>query len=430
LAVFFALQIARNIVVKPTIQTVYVYLPLTAHQPKIFYKTLAFQQVFSLITTSYRMNYIKPLDGIRAIAAFLVVVWHWIPQESFVNQFPNGFFGVNLFFVLSGFLITSILLTNRKEAEVLGQSRKTVLRNFYIRRVLRIFPIYYLTILLMIVLRYPAEFKLSMSELLASATYTYNFYLFTIKSWSLASVHFWSLAVEEQFYLIWPLLMLFLPQRFLIHGILLFILIGVSSQSLLTDRDFGPLLPHTCFDCLGIGGLLAWVVINKPSYLQRFYHLTSLLALTSVALLVLHQLGTIYLIQDRFAHAMIGVWVITHVLLHNQKQSILTSFLSTKVLVSLGKVSYGVYLYHILYYYLAHRVWKIYIMPHFQDIQPIYLDWAFLVINIGILYWICLLSWRFIEKPILQVKDKFNYQKSDAHTSIPAIPKTERMEPL
>jgi peptidoglycan/LPS O-acetylase OafA/YrhL len=357
------------------------------------------------------MKYTKPLDGIRAIAALLVVIWHWIPQDSFVNQFPNGFFGVNIFFVLSGFLITSILLTNRQEAESQGLARKNVLQNFYIRRALRIFPIFYLTIFLMVVLRNQAGLKLSISELVTSCTYTYNFYLFSVKSWDLASIHFWSLAVEEQFYLIWPLLMLFLPKRYLLLCMLLFVLTGVGSQWLLTDKDFGPILPHTCFDCLGIGGLLAWVIINQPAYLQKFYRLVTTLAIISAVLLVLELSGTIKLAQDRFAHAMIGVWVVSHVWLHRQNPSALTSLLSTKVLVSIGKVSYGIYLYHILYEKIVYPIWVTYVNPLFPNTKLIYLEWAFLVVNVPILYGICWLSWQFIEHPILQLKDKFNYQR-------------------
>lgn len=376
------------------------------------------------------MRYIKPLDGLRAIAALFVIIWHWIPQDSFINQFPNGYFGVNIFFVLSGFLITHILLIHRVDAEAFGMARKNLLQHFYIRRALRIFPIFYLTLSLMVVLRHQADLKLTMSELIASATYTYNFFLFSVKSWDLASIHFWSLAVEEQFYLVWPLLMLYLPKRYLLYCMLLFILIGVSSQLLLSDTNFGPILPHTCFDCLGIGGLLAWVVINKPSFLQKFYHLTVAMAIAGVVLVVCKQAAILSLKQDRFAHAMIGVWLITHVWVHQQKPTALTFLLSTKVLVNIGKVSYGIYLYHILFEKLVRPLWIAYVYPHFQTIQPIYLDWAFLVVNVPILYGICWLSWQYIEHPILQLKDKVSYQKPVTQNRHPTIVQIGKPEPI
>ena len=101
----------------------------------------------------YRMpalKYIKQLDSIRAIAVILVLVWHWLPKESYFNVVRTGPFGVTVFFVLSGFLITRILLDNRDEAEEYNHSLGTVIRSFYIRRVLRIFPAYYFTLLLVI----------------------------------------------------------------------------------------------------------------------------------------------------------------------------------------------------------------------------------------------------------------------------------------
>lgn len=373
------------------------------------------------------MNYIKQLDSIRAIAAFLVIIWHWIPQSSFINQFPNGAFGVNIFFVLSGFLITSILFSNRKEAEALSHSKKTVLKNFYIRRALRIFPIYFLTIALMVLLHQLLSFKLTLSELLASVTYSHNFYLFIVKIWPEATLHFWSLAVEEQFYLVWPLFMLFIPQRFLLHWILLFILIGAGSQLFITDTEFGYLLPHACFDALGIGALLAWITTYKSQSLPKFYRAASLLAIISAVIIVLNTLGILYVKQGRFAHALIGAWAIIHVLLHHQKQSIFTRALSHSWLIKMGKVSYGIYLYHILYYLVAYPIWKQSFLPLLKNINQAYHPWIFLVLNFGIFYFICWLSWKYIEKPILQLKTRFSYQEPSAQTRAHPLPQTESL---
>ena len=92
------------------------------------------------------MKYVKQLDSIRAIAVLLVIVFHWSPKPVLAGaQYNYGHIGVEIFFVLSGFLITRILLENRNEAERLYQKKK-VLKSFYVRRFLRIFPIYYLTV--------------------------------------------------------------------------------------------------------------------------------------------------------------------------------------------------------------------------------------------------------------------------------------------
>src|SRR5215217_808830 len=96
------------------------------------------------------MQHIKKLDSLRAIAAILVILWHWVPTDSLINTFDNGAIGVNIFFVLSGFLITRILLGNRNEAGIQSNNKLLVFKNFYARRALRIFPIYYLLIFLIL----------------------------------------------------------------------------------------------------------------------------------------------------------------------------------------------------------------------------------------------------------------------------------------
>jgi len=82
------------------------------------------------------MRYIKQLDSIRALAVILVIIWHWFPRNSFIEHLHPGSLGVNAFFVLSGFLITEILLINRRKAEDSITTKSHVLKNFYVRRVL------------------------------------------------------------------------------------------------------------------------------------------------------------------------------------------------------------------------------------------------------------------------------------------------------
>src|SRR5688572_26501202 len=98
------------------------------------------------------MNYIKQLDGLRAIAVLLVIITHWFPEGHPLNTYTSFFNGVDIFFALSGFLITRILLNNRIEAEQTGQAKTSVLKNFFMRRTLRIFPVYYLLITILFVL--------------------------------------------------------------------------------------------------------------------------------------------------------------------------------------------------------------------------------------------------------------------------------------
>ena len=358
-----------------------------------------------------RMGYIKQLDSIRAIAVLLVIIWHWVPRTHFITKLHAGGLGVDIFFVLSGFLITQILLDNRNKTEARGRLKKNVLKNFYVRRVLRIFPIYYLTIAAAMILNHRLTLAVTKNEILSDITYTSNFYIYLNKIWPAASPHFWSLAVEEQFYLMWPLLILFSPKKYLTTVILGFITIGIISQLLVTDYEFGYLLTNTCFDCLGTGGLLAFVVVYNPQRLQKFYRIATILSIIGLVVLVLDWQLNWSIRFGRFIHAILTAWIISHILIYKNKMSLLVRLLSNRLFMQIGKVSYGIYLYHILYLYIAYKFWYRYIIQYLVSIDKQYQPWIFLVINFVILYFICWLSWRFIEKPLLSLKHKFKYQE-------------------
>jgi peptidoglycan/LPS O-acetylase OafA/YrhL len=146
------------------------------------------------------MRYFKQLDGLRFIAVFLVLIEHF---ATFAGQhFSAGYYGVDLFFVISGFLITTILIRSN---EPFGKAYK----KFIGRRTIRIFPIYYLTILSL----YIIGNKDVQQWMVYCITYTYNY------AWTYFNIqvnpisHFWSLGVEEQFYLFWPFIILGLRKR-------------------------------------------------------------------------------------------------------------------------------------------------------------------------------------------------------------------------
>ena len=145
-------------------------------------------------------RYFHELDVLRAISVIFVLMEHW----GISRGLPLGMIGVQTFFVLSGFLITNILL-NQKEND---NSFSSNLKTFYIRRSLRIFPIFYITIVILYLLN---AFNVR-DEIIYHLTYTSNIPLFLNLEWSNKPVHFWSLAVEEQFYLIWPTLILLTPK--------------------------------------------------------------------------------------------------------------------------------------------------------------------------------------------------------------------------
>ena len=208
----------------------------------------------------FRKDYVPELDGLRGIAV-LLVLWVHLPTYALGPRVADlraallpGNVGVDLFFVLSGFLITRILLVDRE--------RDVPLRYFLARRFLRIFPIYYLSIAVLMP-------RLSPTEEWACATYTAN-YVFMFREATSPLEHTWSLAVEEHFYLLWPPLVAFLPprtsRRFILWGVLPLGVLSCALALFLGDwQTHGQALKEFCqrasnvrFFSLGLGALIAF----------------------------------------------------------------------------------------------------------------------------------------------------------------------------
>jgi peptidoglycan/LPS O-acetylase OafA/YrhL len=202
------------------------------------------------------LGYLRPLDGLRALAVLAVLASHWLP-EWVLFQIETGRLGVDLFFVLSGFLITSILLEGRELVQSRRQSLASAALRFYGRRVLRILPLFYATLLAGLVLGVPRVVETWPWH----ATYLTNVYLALRGDWAGSVTHFWSLAVEEQFYLLWPWLVFCLPRRWLVPSIACLVVVGPAFR--LTGWMLGwtpvalRVLTPSCLDTLGTGALLA-----------------------------------------------------------------------------------------------------------------------------------------------------------------------------
>jgi peptidoglycan/LPS O-acetylase OafA/YrhL len=209
------------------------------------------------------LTYMRQLDGLRALAVLAVLIEHYVPKTyGIARVIPWGTLGVQLFFVLSGFLITGILLKCR---EISGTFQHPFfsLRQFYIRRFLRIFPLYYF-VLCMVFLLNVANIR--------ETIFWYMFYLCNIKfaidgNWAGTLSHFWSLAVEEQFYLFWPFVILCSPRKILNHVVILAILVAplikwVMASRGMNDIAVAVLMPSN-LDALGSGSLLALLETDR-----------------------------------------------------------------------------------------------------------------------------------------------------------------------
>ncbi|MEM7655160.1 MAG: acyltransferase [Bacteroidota bacterium] len=216
-------------------------------------------------------SYFVQLDSFRCLAVVLVLLAHWT-QAQWLLDLRLANFGIDLFFVLSSFLITRILLQNKESIASGKSSLGQQLKTFYLRRTLRIFPLYYAVLLI----TYAFNDGVVRESFPWNAAYLSNFYIMQRGEWPGIVSHFWSLAVEEQFYLIWPLAILLTPRTWLKRMMIGVILLSVglriglyfSGASLITLKVFTPI----CFDAFGIGALLAFAAKYDTSRLNAWLH--------------------------------------------------------------------------------------------------------------------------------------------------------------
>ena len=298
------------------------------------------------------IEFLPQIDGLRFIAVLGVMLHHWIIQD-FANSFifkniPFGT-GVNLFFVISGFLITYILLKKKDDITENKTSFLHEIKNFYVKRTLRIFPIYYLVIILLCIFSY-SQIKDYLGYLL---TYTINWFMVFKGVYIGNRTHLWSLAVEEQFYLIWPFLIFMIPKRWVL-GLSVFAVL----LSLVCKIYFSYFTPYwmgvngatfSCFDALGLGALIAYLQKNRAEpFKPQLYKLYLAISVVVYVLLFVNpaylnpQLHTVLL---GFAISIIYFFVII-IAANNGFSGNFKSFLENKTTLYLGRISYGLYLYH------------------------------------------------------------------------------------
>ncbi len=366
------------------------------------------------------------LHGLRGVA-ILLVVWHNVGTtgdralssaivklyQLFLNA---GWIGVQLFFVLSSFLITGILLD--------GKGRKKQIGHFYCRRALRIFPLYYAVLALTFILLPATGYSLEVS---ADALQQQIWYWLYLNNWTnpFASAgvfpHFWSLAIEEQFYLLWPVVIVFLPQRRVVVVCLFLVISALLSRYILITccPEVAKKAAYTftivrC-DALALGAVLAIMVREQRwfAWLRRYSGV--LLAVTStlvVTQIVLHNnfaavgAGSIFLNQTIIALwfalaiflsiAPATSWLLIHY--HN--------LLKLSLLKILAKYSYAIYVFHL-------PVLKLWFATFAVDTKGLDGIKFLLVVNYNCLMVLAIssifafISWHILEQPILRLKRFF-----------------------
>ncbi len=354
------------------------------------------------------MQYFKQLDNIRAIAVLLVIIHHWFPERNPINIYTSFFNGVDIFFVLSGFLITRILLENRNEAEGQAQSKSRVIKSFFVRRVLRIFPIYYLLIFLLLFFSHTTGTAIK-ENFIYFFTYTSNIYFFKIQDWDGMLSHLWSLSVEEQFYLVWPWLMLFPKKSWLLPIIIISFFTGIFSQLLLPH---GGLLTFSCLDGFGAGAFLAWAMVYRPNFLSRTKKAWLAIAAVCFGMQSARVLGYNFfeVVPSRTLTSLFTAWVILEVVTVPDKSLVIQRVLNNHVLMFIGKISYGVYLYHLVLPHYTYQYLYALNARFFSVSTPINFYLTRLE-NLALLILVSYFSWVLIERPILRLKRHFEYNK-------------------
>jgi peptidoglycan/LPS O-acetylase OafA/YrhL len=317
-----------------------------------------------------------------------------------------GAFGVSIFFVLSGFLITYLLLEEQQEGPI-------QIKHFYLRRILRIWPLYYLLVLLGFfvvphldffqVPHYSTEMGESLERLL----------LFTGLAANVAFVYFptvayanilWSVAVEEQFYLFWPHLIKLKRNLFWIMLLLLVGYMALKFNAGNLDRQVELLVIRTRFSAMIIGGIGAYLVFTKHALIRYVYaRMTQvfLFLLFGLLLFELVDFMSLELFQDEFL-ALVVCGLILNIA--TNPNSILK--LEHSLLNYFGKISYGLYVYHLFAVVIVLKL-----LPTVLPIQ----DWSpwisyplFLLTILGLTTVLSHFSYRYFESYFLRKKVKFS----------------------
>jgi peptidoglycan/LPS O-acetylase OafA/YrhL len=328
----------------------------------------------------------EQLDGLRAFAILPVLYTHFWNEDNWL-----GSAGVFLFFVLSGYLITGILLRNR--------TKPSALQNFYFRRFLRIAPIYYVTLGFASLMNLPGIRQTFLWHFL----YLSNV-LFALKnSWSpWYTAHLWTLSVEEQFYLVWPFLILFLPFKAIKPVVRSTIILAIIFQ--LRGGLFFEInalrtgvFVFASLDKLGLGALLALEEAEHgfPRFLTKAGWVTLVILLGLEALPINHSLAWAFVLRAELL-------IVTFAALIAAASSGISgpagAVLNSRIVRYVGRISYGIYLFHLFLYAVVGVVLGRLGLP------PLARGPGCFIVMSAISIAVAAVSWHFFEQPLNRLK--------------------------
>ena len=359
------------------------------------------------MTLAKSANRADQLDALRGLAVIAVILCHTLPSTYLGNWDLTeiGSFAVYAFFVLSGFLITSLLLGAKDEWRNSDESLISPILNFYIRRALRLYPVYYITLGVACLLNVPNI----RSEIW--------FHVFQASNWLYANdvdywtwgLHFWTLAIEAQFYLVLPWLVFLLSTRNLER--VFWLMLAVGAISWLPENWFGipqPLLNTgtlQSMDCLALGGLMA-----IAEYRQRpILSLASKALVPLVVATIVSWLPMVFL-QDEIAvvaealnHQIMNVAFACLIYLCTRGLSgRLGTLLDQRMLIKVGLVSYAIYVLH------PFVIWaqvELFARVTGEPGEPWGLPLSLSTFAISLVAAVC--SWVIVERPAARMRSAF-----------------------
>lgn len=353
-----------------------------------------------------KSEYYLQLDGLRTIAVSMVMFGHWViyPKLLSIGAFLSTG-GVDIFFVLSGFLISGILI---KASD--NTNKIHALKQFYIRRFLRIFPLYYLVILIGVLIAIPNIRQ----QFWWFLFYAGNIIVAKTNGTSGSFTHLWSLAVEEQFYIFFPFIVFFVPKKNRLISFSLMIVMSVLCRAIIylvykqniNIAWWMHSLTFCCLDSFGLGALLAYLKIYHFDLVKRILKKWGLFFWALGASILLGYVFTLGSQENLFVFtfhrlffSIFCFWVVG-VATTDGFKGVIKLFFENNFIQYLGKISYGLYVYH-------------HFMPYFFGRVGYNINGHSILLN-SFLYLIATIiissiSWHFFEYPINKLKERFSY---------------------
>jgi peptidoglycan/LPS O-acetylase OafA/YrhL len=370
---------------------------------------------------------ITELDGIRGTAILIVLIFHWIISEGgsgilpiYINNLAKfGWSGVDLFFVLSGFLISGILID--------AKDSKDYFKVFYLRRFCRILPLYIVVLVLTVIVFYSSLTPES-HKWLFGFIHPWQSYLIFAQNFAMAIKNSmgsrmidatWSLAIEEQFYFTLPFVIRYCREKYLpflfLTGIILAPIIRISIYLTLGAEDSATanyVLPFCRMDALCFGALGAWM-IRQPrteEILQRFppyaIYLISLMLFIGFFILSNMRLGFDSFLLISIGYTWIALFYFSVLWIAiTRRESVIAAIFRLQILTLFGTLAYGLYLLHQPILGIMHNI--------LRNSSPLITErFAFLVtfLALGVLLIITYLSWTYFEKPLVKFGHQYRYK--------------------